>query len=418
MNAHILCIGDELLIGQTINTNAAYIGALLTEAQIKVVKTSVTGDEEKAILEELAGAYKHADLIVITGGLGPTHDDITRSCIAKFFNSPLEQDEAILEDIRARFERLKRPMAKINESQALVPQAASAMQNKAGTAPGFWIERDGRIVVCMPGVPHEMKEMMREQVLPRLAVHISSERGFTASLNILTTGIAESVLFEKLGNLNDLLEGAKLAFLPSLAGVKMRITATAEDKESAMDKLTAIEQRIRSIAGRYIYGKNDEELPAVLGRILTERNLTLSIAESCTGGNICNLITNVGGSSAYFERGIISYSNAAKVELLKVDEDALQNFGAVSYEVARQMAAGVRSVSGTDIGLAITGILGPTGGSPEKPVGTVFLGICDESICTAVKIQLGDDRFINKQRATYAALGLLRKLLLRIPIDE
>ena len=233
-----------------------------------------------------------------------------------------------------------------------------------------------------------------------------------------STGIPESFLFEKLGDLSELLDGAKLAFLPSQIGVRMRVTANEQTEEEASNKLSEIEQKIRGKVGRFIFGRNGEKLEEVVGRILKERGLKIAIAESCTGGNISNLITNVSGSSNYFERAIVAYSNAAKVEILKVDEDLISEYGSVSMEVARQMAEGVKSISGIDIGLSITGIMGPTGATEGKPIGLVYIGLCDEEVCTAKKYTFGEDRLLNKQRTTQAALEMLRRHLLGISFDD
>lgn len=417
MKAHIISIGDELLIGQTINTNAAFIGEQLTDTQVSVVKVSVVGDDEPAILAEFAEATANADLVIVTGGLGPTHDDITKAAVSKFYSCELIQNADVLEDVKNRFQRINRPMSKVNEGQALVPEIAAVIRNKVGTAPGYWIEKDKHVMVVMPGVPHEMKSMMTYYVIPRVLELTKEAPSFTVKISLLTTGIAESTLFEKLGDLNELLQGAKLAFLPSSAGVKMRVTVTAESREAAEARLTEIEQKIRAIAGRYIYGKNDEDLAEVVGRLLKERGLRLAVAESCTGGNISNRITNASGSSEYFDRGVISYSNASKVEILNVSEESIEKFGAVSEEVAKELADGIRSISGTDIGLAITGIMGPTGGSAEKPVGTVYIGLSTADSVHAVRVKFGDERIINKERATQAALSLLRRHILGISLD-
>ncbi len=417
MKAEIISIGDELLIGQTVNTNAAYIGEHLTDAQVTVAKVTVIGDEEDIILDAFAMAMKNYDLVIVTGGLGPTHDDITRAAVCIFFQCGLVRNEDVLSDVQARFKKLNRPLSRINEEQSLVPEAAIAIRNTMGTAPGFWIERDGKIMAVMPGVPYEMKAMMTSFVLPRLTVLNSSAAHYTAKSTLLTTGIPESTLFEKLGSLDEILQGAKLAFLPNPEGVKMRITVCAATKEIAESRLDEIEQKIRAAAGRFIYGKNEDDLAEVVGRMLKERGLKLATAESCTGGNIAGRITNISGASEYFERGIISYSNAAKVELLNVDINTITKFGAVSEEAAKQMAVGIRLNSGADIGLGITGILGPTGATPDKPIGLVYIGISDANSVKAVKLQFGDDRVLNKKRATQAALALIRRMLLGISFD-
>jgi nicotinamide-nucleotide amidase len=270
----------------------------------------------------------------------------------------------------------------------------------------------------MPGVPFEMKAMMKEFVIEHLKEIIEPKlKSFTKNNTLLTTGIPESALYEKLGDLNELLGDAKLAFLPSQYGVKLRITVTAPDEETARNKLSDIEQRIRGLVGRFIYGKGEEQLYEVVAKLLTSRGLTISISESCTGGHISNLLTNVSGSSKYFERGIVSYSTAAKVEMLRVDEDLIAKHGSVSLEVARQMADGIRAISMTDIGVSVTGIMGPLGGTSEKPVGTVYIGFCDEKVCTAQKFQFGDDRLLNKERVAQTVLEMIRKYILGIPFD-
>lgn len=417
MNAHIITIGDEILIGQVLNTNAAFIGKELVENNIIVTRSSVIGDSEPEIVQEFKKAYEGNDLVIVTGGLGPTHDDITRKCIVDFFNTELVKNNEVLDDIKALFKKRGRRVTKVNEGQALVPRIANVIRNSLGTAPGVWIEKDDKIFVAMPGVPYEMKEMMASYVIPTLKEKIGVPEIITVRKTLLTTGIAESTLFERLGDLTELLGDSKLAFLPSEFGVRLRITSEASSDEDAQNKISELEQKIRSKAGRYIYGKEDELMEEVIGKILKERGLTLAVAESCTGGLISNMLTNISGSSTYFERGVVSYSNVAKVEILKVNEDMIVENGAVSIEVARQMAEGIKSISGTDLGLATTGIMGPTGATEDKPVGLVYIGICDEKVCTAKEFQFGDNRILNKQRAAQAALEMLRRHLLGISDD-
>ena len=418
MNAHIITIGDEILIGQTLNTNAAYIGEQLTNIQVDVKKSLVVGDNEDEIMNEFKSSMDTADIVIVTGGLGPTHDDVTRKCVVKFFHTELVKDDEVLEDIKSMFAKRGREVTKVNQEQALVPKISKVIRNTAGTAPGMWIEKQKRIFVAMPGVPYEMKSMMESFVLPSLLERLHNPEFVSIRDTLHTTGIPESKLYEKLGNLDELLNGAKLAFLPSQFGVKLRITVREKTEEQAKNKLLEIEQKIRGKVGRYIFSRLNESLEEVISRLLKERNLTLSIAESCTGGNLSNLLTNISGSSAYFERGIISYSNASKVEILRVNEDTISEHGAVSLEVARQMAEGVKSISGTDIGISITGIMGPTGATTDKPIGLVYIGLCDDKVCTAKKFIFGDDRIINKQRTSQAALDMIRKYLLGISLDD
>ncbi len=418
MIAHIITIGDEILIGQTLNTNAAHIGDQLTNIQITISKTSVVADDHDDIMKEFKNCWAKNDLLIVTGGLGPTHDDITRKCIVDFFKTELVQNNDVLEDIRQLFQKRGREVRKVNENQALVPKIAKVIRNEFGTAPGIWIEKENKIFVAMPGVPYEMHAMMESFVLPHLLEKLKDIETVEKRVTLESTGIPESFLFEKLGDISELLDGAKLAFLPSSIGVRMRITVIEKTEEEAANKLSEIEQKIRSKAGRYIFGRNGEKLEEVVGRILHERGLKIAIAESCTGGYVSNLITNVSGSSNYFERGVVAYSNASKVEILKVDEDSINEYGTVSLEVARQMAEAIKSISGTDIGLSVTGIMGPTGATDAKPVGLVYIGLSDAEVCTAKKYTFGDERILNKQRTAQAALEMIRRHLLGISFDD
>lgn len=418
MKAYLISIGDELLIGQTINTNAAYIGKLISENNINIIKTSVIGDNLQSIIDEIDYAASKADLIIITGGLGPTHDDVTRNAIVKYFKTELVLNTEVIEDIKAMLVKRGRIITKVHEDQAMVPKVAEVIRNYNGTAPGYWIEKNKKIYIVMPGVPYEMKGMMDNFIIPKLVEKIGTPSEFIKKITLQTTGIPESLLAEKLGDINELLNGAELAFLPNQYGVRLRITFKSDNEETATNKLLEIEQKIRSRVGRYIYGRDDETLEQVVGRLLKERGLRVATAESCTGGGLSDRLTNIAGSSDYFERGVVTYSNAAKVELLKVNEDTIHEKGAVSQEVAMQMAEGIKAISGAEIGIALTGIMGPGGASTNKPVGTVYIGYCDEIVCTAKRFQFGEDRILNKQRATQAALEILRRQMLGIPLDD
>lgn len=418
MKAQIITIGDEILIGQIVNTNSSFISEKLTSAQIVVTKISAVGDEERAILEEFDAALQKNDLVIVTGGLGPTHDDITRKCIADFFQSELVMNDIILEDVRIFFEKRNRVLTRINEEQALVPELAKPIRNSRGTAPGFWIEKDGKIFVALPGVPIEMKGMMTDTVLPKLNEINKDKNIFYSVKTLLTTGIPESYLFEKIKSIENIFEEAKIAFLPNQFGTKIRLNVSALSETESKNRLLAAEQKIRAVVGKYIYGKDEELLEEIVGNLLIERGLRISVAESCTGGSLADRLTNVSGSSKYFERGFVSYSNASKVEMVNVNEDIIQKAGAVSLQVAQQMAEGVRLISGTDIGVATTGILGPTGATAEKPVGLVYIAVCNDKICSARQYNFGDGRILNKDRVTQAALEMVRRSLLGIPYDE
>lgn len=417
MKAYLITIGDEILIGQTVNTNVSFIGEKLTEIDVQVIKSTVIADDHNIIIDEFKEAFSKADVIIVTGGLGPTHDDVTKKCISEFFNSELVMNESILNDVKELFIKRGREITKINEEQALIPKIAKAIRNPNGTAPGIYIEKEGKVFVAMPGVPFEMQYMLEENVIPALSELNSVKVETSKTLNLLTTGIPESFLYQRLGDIDELLNGSRLAFLPNQFGVKMRITSKGKTEEEASNKLLEIEQKIRSLVGRYVYGKNNDSLEEVIAKLLVDRGLKLSVAESCTGGLISNRLTNIPGSSAFFERGLITYSNGAKVEHLNVSEDAIAEFGAVSLQVAQQMAEGIRAVSGTDLGLAVTGIMGPGGGSADKPIGLVYIGVCDNSVVTAKEFKFGDNRLLNKDRTSQAALEMLRRFLLGIPND-
>lgn len=418
MKAYLISIGDELLIGQTINTNVSFIGSLLSDNNISIIKSTVIGDNHKTILNEFDVAFASADLIICTGGLGPTHDDVTRNAVVDYFKTELVLNNVVLEDVKNFVNKRGRELKKSHEDQAMVPKISSPIRNENGTAPGMWIEKDKKILVVMPGVPYEMKAMMNNYVIPKLNDINEKPENFIKKVTLQTTGIPESILAERLGNLDELLNGAQLAFLPNLFGVKLRVTVSSKEEEFANNQLVEIEQKIRSKVGRFVFAKGEVSLEEVVGRLLKERDLRIAVAESCTGGGLADRITNVSGSSNYFERGIVTYSNAAKVELLKVEEDVIMKKGAVSEEVAMQMAEGIKSTSGVDIGVALTGIMGPGGAVTNKPVGTVFIGYCDDKVCTAKRFQFGDDRIMNKTRATQAALEMIRRSLLGISFEE
>ena len=418
MKAKIITIGDEILIGQTLNTNAAFIGEKLIKNGIDVSESVVIGDDEESIINEFRNAFEKSELIIVTGGLGPTHDDLTLDCIVKFFNTELIESEEVLNDIKNVFEKRGRKLTPSNIGQAKVPKIADIIRNYNGTAPGTWIEKDGKIFISMPGVPFEMQEMITGYIIPRLTEEVIENNNNRIIKSLLTTGIPESYLYENLGDMEELLQGNAMAFLPSQFGVRLRITVTGSDAEDAENQFTRIEQQIRAKAGQYIYGKENDTLEGVLADLLIDRGLTIAVAESCTGGLISSRLTDISGSSKYFERGFITYSNGAKVEHLKIDEDLLIKYGAVSLETARLMAEGVRAVSGTDIGIAATGIMGPTGATFNKPVGLAYIGFCDSKICTAKEFRFGDDRLLNKDRTSQAALDMIRRNLLGIDYED
>ena len=411
--AAILTIGDELLIGQVVNSNASFIGQKLSEVGVEVLRTIVVGDVYSGIFSALEEYFGKVDVLLVTGGLGPTHDDITKKVISDFFRVPLVLDEAVLDNVRNRLSKRGIPLGKVNEEQALVPEGCEVLMNHWGTAPGMLFERERKMLCVMPGVPHEMQNLLAEYVLPKLRARAA---GQVIKHRVLrTTGIAESSLSELIGNVDKILEGkATLAFLPSQFGVRLRISVKASTSSEADATIAEIERRIREKAGRFIYSEGEVELEEVVGKLLREKKLSVSFAESCTGGYICHRITNISGSSSYFGRGLVVYSNESKIELLNVDPELIHKFGAVSEETARAMASGVKIASGSDIGLSVTGIAGPTGGTPEKPVGLVFIGLADAGGIASRQLMFPDDRLRFKERVSQAALDFLRKRLLGI----
>ena len=416
MNAEIISIGDELLIGQVINSNQASIAEKLNSVGIYGDKMTTVGDQEGDILSAFQKAYESHTVITVTGGLGPTHDDITRSVVCKFFQTDSIINEEALENVKRIFARRKSVPHKINEDQALVPRGCVVIQNRLGTAPGYFIERNGKYFIVMPGVPYEMKAMMDDFVLPFFA---KLKTGMVIRHRTLkTTGIAESFLAEQIGDVHKIFSpdsGITLAFLPSSLGVRLRITAKANSVDEAEKNIQRVEAELRGKIEKFIYAAGETDLENTIGTLLKERRLRIALAESCTGGLIADRITNISGSSEYFERGIITYSNKSKRDELGVPSELIETHGAVSREVAEAMALGIRTASGTDIGISTTGIAGPTGGSPDKPIGLVWIGYSDKDETFALQFIFGGERRIVKERAAQAALEMLRRKILKIP---
>lgn len=414
MRVELLTIGDELLIGQVLNSNAAWIGEQMNLLGADLLRTVVVGDNLEDIRRELTYSFQSADLVVITGGLGPTHDDVTREALARFFGVDLHLDRSVFEQIRRRFEKKGRQMPESNRTQAMVPDTFQVLPNPVGTAPGLWWEGEQnggyKLLTVLPGVPHEMKYLLQHEVLPRLRAH----KGLKVILHrtILTTGIGESQLQERIGDLSDFLSpDLRLAYLPTSSGVRLRLTAHGHGLETVKQSLDTLEKHLRNRIGSYIFGTNEDTLEGVVGALLRERGLSLAVAESCTGGHVLDRLTNVSGASTYILGGIIAYSNQVKIELLGVDPVILERDGAVSEVVAQQMAQGVRTRLGADIGVSITGIAGPTGGTPEKPVGTIWFGLADQKDTKTVLMNLADDRILNKELAGTAILNIIRRFL-------
>ncbi len=415
MRAEIVTIGDELLYGQIEDSNSPFVAEKLTASGLKVVFKTSVGDDITRISDALETARSRVDVIIATGGLGPTSDDLTKKAIVKTFKRNLVFHQEILKNIEDSFRKRGIPMPSVNQNQALIPQGAKALSNLWGVAPGIFLEDEKTLFFALPGVPVEMQWMLENEVLPILRAKMTTgtmgTEYFILHRKLRTTGISESALFEKIEKLIDPKEEIKFAFLPGYLGVDIRITIESEDQDKAQEKLDEYEGKIKEILSYLVYGTDEQTLEEVVGKLLLERKKTIAVAESCTGGMIGVKITNVSGSSQYFERGVVTYSNGAKIQLLNIPKAMIEKYGAVSEETAILMAEGVRKLAGTDYGLSVTGIAGPTGGTKQKPVGLVYLGFAHENDSFAEKFIFGQDRRSNRERAAQAALNLVRLFL-------
>ncbi|MDZ4714237.1 MAG: competence/damage-inducible protein A [Cytophagales bacterium] len=405
--AELLSIGDELLYGQIVDTNAQWMSTALTQVGIRVIRRTTVGDQEEEILRALAEAESRVDIILLTGGLGPTSDDLTKPCLARYFKCELEMHEEALAEVREFFESRGRPLTEVNRQQAALPACCTKITNAIGTAPGMWFEKDGKVFMSMHGVPHEMKRMMTDEVMPRILKIFKMPT--ILHRVIRTVGIGESVLAEKLAPLEkELPDHIRIAYLPSLGEVRVRLTGTGADSKILESELEAFEERVRSLADKYIYGYGEESLEEAIGKILRSAKLTLSIAESCTGGYLSHLITSVPGSSDYFLGSMIPYAYEIKMRQLGVKPEVLEKNGAVSEPTIIEMANIVRAKFNSDIGVATSGIAGPGGATPDKPVGLIWIAYSDKHQTVTRKLQLSKDRMINIRMASVAVLNLIR----------
>jgi nicotinamide-nucleotide amidase len=404
----LLTIGDEICIGQIINTNAAWMANVCTSLGCSVDQHSSVRDEPGIMKSELQRLLSVSDMVLMTGGLGPTHDDMTKPVLLDFFDDKLILHEDSLKQVEQIFIRRGMTITDRNRQQAYLPSKCVPLSNEVGTAPGMLFETNGKYIISMPGVPNEMKFIMDNHVLPMIQ-RILAEKKYDvlAYKNLLTAGIPESMLADLIGDPYEFLDGGTLAFLPSYQGVRLRIGYSSSSLESAMEKISVIEQIIRERAGKYIYGIGEDNLSAAIGKILKEKGKTVSVAESCTGGMLGGSITDIPGSSDYFTGGVIVYSNEAKIRFLSVSPDTIERFGAVSPETASEMAEGVRKKFNTDYGISVTGIAGPDGGTDDKPVGLVWIGLSGNKSTTTHKFIFGRDRKVNRERSVGMALTLL-----------
>ena len=412
VEAEIISIGDELLIGQVVNTNAAWMGQELSACGIAVKQVTVISDNRDHILAALREASGRAAIVLVTGGLGPTKDDITKQTLCSYFGTDLIFHEETYQMIVKIFGSRGYVISELNRKQAEIPANCTPIPNPNGTAPGMWFEKDGIIYVSMPGVPFEMKPMMTEYILPELKKRFVSQ--VIIHKTILTQGVGESSLAEQIESWEDSLPlHIKLAYLPQPGIVRLRLTATGTDAPELESTLDDLIDRLKQIIGDLIFGYDNDTLEGVVGKILLSNNLSLSTAESCTGGYLAHMITSVPGSSAWFKGSIISYANEVKQVFLDVDEEDLITWGAVSEPVVRKMAETVRKKLGTDYSIATSGIAGPDGGTEEKPVGTTWIAVAGPSGTLTRKFLFGDGRDRNIHRTAIFALNLLRKMLLK-----
>lgn len=413
INALIITIGDEILIGQILDSNKKWMAQQLTSIGVTVRHMLTISDSKKAILDALQNSINQYDIILMTGGLGPTKDDITKKTIAEFFNTPLVENKHVLEDVKIFFEHREKKMKPVHFEQALVPQNATVIRNTTGTAPGMLLKSEKSILFSMPGVPFEMKKMVGLSILS----HIQSNYDLPAIVHqtLNTVGIGESSIAEILTEFeNNLPVSTSLAYLPSPGGVRLRLTTIGESNKEALQLNQALGEKVQQLLGDFVFSTQDQTIAAFISEILKEKNLTISTAESCTGGNIANELTNFEGSSQYFIGSVISYANQIKIAELGVQESILNTFGAVSEEVVTQMALGIREKYKTDYAIATSGIAGPGGGTPDKPVGTIWISVANKEGVIAEKLTLGDDRLINIARTTTASFDLLRKRIFQL----
>lgn len=407
----IITIGDELLIGQTIDTNSAWMAQQLNAMGIWVHRRVAIGDIREDILDALAKESAVSDIVLITGGLGPTADDITKPTLCEYFNTRLVQNQEALDNVLHIFESRGLPMLQRNIDQSLVPEAATIIENKRGTAPGMWFEKEGKIYVSMPGVPHEMKGIMENYVLPKLEAHFNTPAVIHQTL--VTSGMGESFIAERLAAFEAKLPAhIKLAYLPSYSLLKLRLTGQGKDKLSVAAEVSILFHQLKELLADITVTDQDISIGEVLGHLLKEKGKTMGTAESCTGGLISSWITAVPGSSVYFKGSAVTYANEMKVKMLGVKPETLQAHGAVSEATVREMVAGALTLLQTDYAIAVSGIMGPDGGTPEKPVGTVWIAVASTTKTVTVKYQLRYDRERNTQMTAVYAMNELRKLIL------
>lgn len=411
MQAEIITIGDKLLIGQVVDTNSAWLGSTLGDDGIKVIQITSVQDHAAQIVQAVNDALSRADIVLMTGGLGPTKDDITKKTLAEMFGMKLVRNEQVYEMVGKQLALRGIAFTELNQGQALVPDGCTVLPNRNGTAPGMWFERDGKVLISMPGVPFEMKALVKDEVLPRLRKHFALDANVHRT--IITFGLAESILADTIASWEEALPPyLHLAYLPSALCIRLRLSAYEIDRQKAEQEIESQIEKLSKVIPHYIIGSEDDSLESVTGTLLKTRGETLATAESCTGGNIAHRFTAMPGASEYFKGGVVAYSNEVKIALLGVDPESLNRYGAVSQSVAEQMAEGVRRATGATYGISTTGIAGPTGGTPEKPVGTVWMAVATPNGVFSRRMVFGSVRSQNIERASSNCINLLRLQLL------
>lgn len=417
VRAEIITIGDEILFGQITDTNTQWIGAELTGIGIRPVRKTSVGDLQEDILSALSEASQRADVIIVTGGLGPTKDDITKHTFCKYFGSELKINEEALALVTEFFAKRGRAMTELNIQQAALPTNCTYIPNLWGTAPGMWFEKDNVIYVSLPGVPYEMKSLMEHAILPRLKERFSAN--IIQHKIIRTIGIGESFLAETIEDWeNALPQHIKLAYLPHFGQVKLRLTATGTNQETLDSELQNQVALLLPLIQDYVFGYDADELESVIGKLLVDNDATIGTAESCTGGFVANQIVNIPGSSQYFEGSVVSYSNAVKINILGVSRETLEDYGAVSEQTAKEMAEGARRALKTTYAISTTGIAGPDGGTAEKPVGTVWIACATPTETVTQLLTLRNNRRVNIELTSSYVLNLLRKTILKTVTEK
>lgn len=411
MNATIVTIGDEILIGQIVDTNSAWIASRMNETGIVINAIHTVPDEKQSMLKTMQDALERSDIVICTGGLGPTEDDVTVEVLAEFFDSELSIHQATLDKISEYFKRIGKELTNAHRKQCLLPDKAELFSNQKGSAPGILLRKAEKILIALPGVPYEMKQLMEDHFLPRFREMNKDQNLFHKT--IMTVGKGESRIAEEIKDILFRMPAhISIAYLPSIGTVRLRISGAGPDKIKIENEVLEIVDNISNRISELIYGYDDISLESAIGQLLKEKGKTLALAESCTGGHLSSRITKIPGSSAYYQGTIIPYHNDFKTSLLDVPESILLDHGAVSQETVERMAFSVRKELKADLGFAISGIAGPTGGSPEKPVGTIWMALSHEDSMKSLKLQAGKTRLLNIEYAAVMAMNMIRKFLI------